>query len=56
MAECVKVATTFCGTQVSEKVHKFKHTEYQCLLIVECESASRCFKQQKEDDGRCLLF
>ena len=26
MAECIKVATTFSGTQVSEKVHK--HTEY----------------------------
>ena len=54
MAECVKVPTTFCGTQVLEKVHK--RTEYQCLLIVECESARRCFQQQKEDDGRCLLF
>ena len=26
MAECVKVPTTFCGTQVLEKVHK--HTKY----------------------------
>ena len=26
MAECIKVATTFCGTQFSEKVHKqYKH-------------------------------
>ena len=54
MAECVKVATTFFGTQVSEKVHK--HTEYQCLLIVEFESARRYFQQQNEDEGRCPLF
>ena len=33
MAECVKVATTFCGTQVSEKVHKHNISVFSLLNV-----------------------
>ena len=33
MAECIKVATTFCGTQFSEKVHKHNISVFSLLNV-----------------------